>query len=173
MVSVHHHQLMSFLEPSIVASTYNTMKADFQHFNCCLPSSQIESSIQKYIPCILYLLSLICHKHLAASAFACRIRLGWPHWSKLFVRETSVQAVRAAEGDQRGVHQGSLVYLLYGKELKKQVWACFCVSLLDRLCIDAMKIGVAEFPGHVQMCPEMVKNLFKPALTCNCFRAHF
>jgi hypothetical protein len=29
-----------------------------------------------------------------------------------------------------------------------------------------MKIGVAESPGHAQMCPEMVENLLKPALAC-------
>jgi hypothetical protein len=28
-----------------------------------------------------------------------------------------------------------------------------------------MKIGVAEFPGHVQMRPYMVENLLEPALT--------
>ena len=39
--------------------------------------------------------------------------------------------------------------------------------------VNTMKISVAEFPGHVQMCPERDGNLLKPVLTCKCLGANF
>jgi hypothetical protein len=44
-------------------------------------------------------------------------------------------------------------------------------SLVGR--VDAMKVCVAEFPGHVEMCPDMVENLLEPALTSKFLGADF
>ena len=40
---------------------------------------------------------------------------------------------------------------------------CFASGFLVS-CVGAMKMGASEFPGHVQMSPQMVENLSKPAL---------
>jgi hypothetical protein len=39
--------------------------------------------------------------------------------------------------------------------------------------VDVVQIGVSEFPGQVQMRPEMVENLLEPALNCEFLGANF